>query len=251
VLLTNSLVDNYTEDELRLIVNSSKSMKEVVGKLGYKTKNGSNHKTVIKRLNKYNISTNHFESAKPTERTFENVFCINSTAVQSTLRRWYKKLFDDSKCEICGQNKLWNGKELTLILDHINGDNHDNRLFNLRWICPNCDSQLPTFTGRNNKKRKLSNGKTYIPVQRRKYSKKICPICNINEINKTSKMCIDCRTKEKRKNVPPKEDLEKLIYTTSFVQIGKQYGVSDNAVRKWCASYGLPFRYGELHKYGA
>ena len=64
-------------------------------------------------------------------------------------------------------------------------------------------------------------------------------------------MCVDCRTKEKRKNVPPKEDLEKLIYNTSFVQIGKQYGVSDNAVRKWCASYGLPFRYGELHKYGA
>lgn len=226
-------------------------MREVVGKLGYKTQNGSNHKTVAKRLNKYNISTNHFESSKSTERTYENVFCINSTVVQSTLRNWYKKISDDSKCEICGQTKLWHGKELTLILDHINGDNHDNQISNLRWVCPNCDSQLPTFTGRNNKKRKLNNGNTYIPVQNRKKYKKICPICNINEINKTSQMCVDCRTKEKRKNVPPKEDLEKLIYNTSFVQIGKQYGVSDNAVRKWCASYGLPFRYGELHKYGA
>ena len=73
----------------------------------------------------------------------------------------------------------------------------------------------------------------------------------INEIMKTSKMCKDCRSKEKRKNIPPKEELENLIYTIPFVKIGKIYGVSDNAVRKWCKSYGLPFRYGELHKYGA
>lgn len=91
----------------------------------------------------------------------------------------------------------------------------------------------------------------YIPVQNRKATKKICPICNINEIMKTSKMCKDCRSKEKRKNIPPKEELENLIYTMPFVKIGKIYGVSDNAVRKWCKSYGLPFRYGELHKYGA
>lgn len=48
-----------------------------------------------------------------------------------------------------------------------------------------------------------------------------------------------------------KEELEKLIYIKSFVEIGKKYNVTDNAVRKWCKSYGLPFRYGELHKYGA
>jgi len=62
-------------------------------------------------------------------------------------------------------------------------------------------------------------------------------------------MCIDCRNKEKAKNIPPKEELEKLIYEKSFVAIGKMYGVSDNAVRKWCKKYGLPYRYGELHKY--
>ena len=244
--LTKSLVDNYSEDELRSIVNSSICLAEVVSKLGYKTKNGNNHKTVKKRLEKYNISTSHFESSSPHKRSFEEVFCINSTVSQATLRKWYKRIFDDCECAICGQSKIWNEKELTMILDHIDGDNHNNEINNLRWICPNCDSQLPTFAGRNNKGRH-----NYLPVQKRKQYKKICPLCNINEISKNSKMCWDCRCKERRKNIPPKEELEKLIYTTSFVKIGKKYNVSDNSVRKWCKGYGLPFRYGELHKYGA
>lgn len=221
-------------------------MKEVLAKLGYKTSNGSNNETVKKRLQKYSISTEHFETIHKLERNYENVFCINSTATQSTLRKWYKTISDDSVCQICGQNKKWNNQDLTMILDHIDGDNHNNLLENLRWVCPNCNSQLPTFARRNNK----THG-NYIPMRIRKNIKKICPICNVNEINKNSQMCFDCRNHERRKNIPPKEDLEKLIYEKSFVQIGKDYGVSDNAVRKWCKFYGLPFRYGELHKYTA
>ena len=221
----------------------------VLAKLGYKSQCGSNHNTVLKRLKSYNISTQHFTIISKTERTEENVFCINSTASQCTLREWYKKISKDDSCSICGQSKIWNGKELSMTLDHINGDNHDNRIENLRWICPNCGSQLPTFAGRNNKTRKDENGKiVYIPTSVRKEKKKICPICNINEISVNSKSCIDCYRATKRKDIPSREDLEKLIYTTSFVQIGKMFGKSDNAVRKWCKSYGLPFRYGELHK---
>ena len=53
------------------------------------------------------------------------------------------------KCSICGQEPFWNGKPLTLTLDHINGKNHDNELSNLRWVCPNCDRQLDTFGYKN------------------------------------------------------------------------------------------------------
>ena len=53
------------------------------------------------------------------------------------------------KCSICGLEPFWNGKELTLTLDHINGINNDDRLENLRWVCPNCDRQLSTFSGKN------------------------------------------------------------------------------------------------------
>lgn len=221
-------------------------MKEVISKLGYKTSNGSNSSTVKKRIEKYKISTEHFQYVNPINRTYENVFCINSTATQATLRRWFSSISDDSICSICGQNKEWNGKPLTMTLDHINGHNHDNRIENLRWVCPNCASQLPTFAGRNNK---AHDG--YTPVENRKRYKKICPICNINEINKQSHMCRECYLKNISENIPSKEELEKLIYKYPFTQIGKMYGVSDNSVRKWCKKYGLPFRYGELHKYSA
>lgn len=239
-------MDNYSKDELSYIINSATSMREVLDKLGYKTPNGRNHIVVKKRIDKFGISCEHFRKVSKSKRTKENVFCNNSTASQATLRRWYSKISDDNLCEICGQTKIWNGKNLTMILDHIDGDNHNNQFFNLRWVCPNCNSQLPTFAGRN-----LIGRNDYTPMSYRKKMKKICPICNINEIGIKSKMCTECWNKEKSRNIPPKDELEELIYKKSFVEIGKKYGVSDNAIRKWCKKYGLPFRYGELHKYSA
>ena len=54
-------------------------------------------------------------------------------------------------CQICGIYPLWNKKALVLILDHINGIHNDHRLENLRFLCPNCNSQTDTFSGRNKK----------------------------------------------------------------------------------------------------
>lgn len=148
-----SIIDKYTKEELEKIVKESFCLRDVVKKIGYKCDSGNNNDTVKQRLVQYGISTNHFSYQKPQNRNEVNVFCENSTASQTTLRRWYIKRSDNSKCLICGQNIFWNGKQLTMILDHINGNKHDNRLFNLRWICPNCNSQLPTYAGRNLKLR--------------------------------------------------------------------------------------------------
>ena len=52
-------------------------------------------------------------------------------------------------CSVCKIEPMWQSKSLTLVLDHINGSNNDNRLENLRFVCPNCDSQLPTFKSKN------------------------------------------------------------------------------------------------------
>ena len=72
--------------------------------------------------------------------------------------------------------------------------------------------------------------------------KDLCPVCEINYKITTSKMCNDCRIKERTNPKISKEELEQLIYNTPFTKIGEIYNVSDNAVRKWCKKYGLPYR---------
>lgn len=55
----------------------------------------------------------------------------------------------NNKCAICGIDPEWNGKPIVFILDHINGSHTDNSRENIRLVCPNCDSQLDTYKGKN------------------------------------------------------------------------------------------------------
>lgn len=75
---------------------------------------------------------------------------------RNTIRRHLKAL-RPYRCEICGLEGVWQNKPLTLIIDHINGNPYDCRLENLRFVCPNCDSQLPTYKGRNRGKGRFLN----------------------------------------------------------------------------------------------
>ncbi len=52
-------------------------------------------------------------------------------------------------CALCGLRSEWEGKPLRLVLDHVDGDATNNQRVNLRLVCPNCDSQLPTYKSRN------------------------------------------------------------------------------------------------------
>jgi hypothetical protein len=70
-------------------------------------------------------------------------------------------------CALCGCPTTWQGLELRLVLDHVDGDSADNRRENLRLVCPNCDSQLPTFKARNRgrgrawRRQRYADGKSY------------------------------------------------------------------------------------------
>lgn len=145
-------VDLLSKEELEEIVKSSRTLQEVLKKIGYSSVSGANRNTVQTRLDKYNISTEHFTKgvSRGIKRTEENVFCKNSTATQKTLRDWYiKGKYTEYKCSICGQKPFWNGKPLTLTLDHIDGDNTNNEISNLRYLCPNCHALTDTYRGKN------------------------------------------------------------------------------------------------------
>ena len=85
----------------------------------------------------------------------EKVFCENATIARHHVKRKIiQRNLIPYECAECKNKGEWMGKPLPLILDHINGKNNDNRLHNLRFVCSNCDSQLPTYKNRRGKKSK-------------------------------------------------------------------------------------------------
>ena len=248
--MSKGILNSYSDIAFVKIVKQSDSYKDCARKLGYKSCTGEIIKLVKQRINSLNVDTSHFYSCNRESRTPETVFCENSTVYGTNLRRWYKKgKYTPYVCAICGQEPFWNGKEMSLILDHINGKNRDNRLSNLRWVCPNCNIQLDTSNGRNQVRKKRT---TYY-----------CCDCGIELNNSSSSRCLKCENiRRKNKSVVDedkntyafpnanqlvkREELKELIRYKSFIDVGKHYGVSDNAVRKWCKYLGLPYRASDI-----
>jgi hypothetical protein len=82
----------------------------------------------------------------------EKILVEGSTYPRHSLKeRIIRASLIEYKCSICGLGPEWLGKPMPLILDHINGINNDNRLMNLRFVCSNCDTQLPTYKSKNKK----------------------------------------------------------------------------------------------------
>lgn len=82
--------------------------------------------------------------------SLDQVMVENSTYPRHRLKaRILSNNIIEYRCACCGIGPEWQGKEMPLILDHINGINNDNRLQNLRFVCSNCDTQLPTYKARN------------------------------------------------------------------------------------------------------
>jgi hypothetical protein len=146
---------SWDEEELVAAVAASDSVSDVIRQLGY-TPNGGMHRMVLSYIRSAGLDTSHFTGTRWArgrrlpKRPLEEILVENSTyRGNSTLRR---RLVEAgllaAECAHCGLT-TWRGEQLPLHLDHINGDHTDNRLENLRILCPNCHALTDTWCGRN------------------------------------------------------------------------------------------------------
>jgi len=139
----------WSDDDLKVAIITSFSLIDVLKKLGL-GKGNSNYSTIKKFIVSLNLDTTHFKlpaNMVPNYRiNLEDILIQNSSYTNtSSLKRklLFKKLLKYT-CYACGIVE-WQGKRLSLQLDHINGINTDNRIENLRLLCPNCHSLTSTF----------------------------------------------------------------------------------------------------------
>lgn len=217
------------KDELQEIMNRNMSLRDVLGELGLSKNSSGSFKALKKRIKEDGLDTSIIDENRKksynrnkVKTPLEDILVENSDYSRSHLKsRLIKEGLLKNECNECGLLPNWNGKSLVMILDHINGINNDNRIENLRLLCPNCNSQQDTFAGRNQKEK----------------IKPKCKCCDGN-VNKDAihGMCAKCygKSKSKRKiERPSKEVLLSQIKEFGYVGTGKIYGVSDNAIRKW------------------
>ena len=145
-----SKIESLSKEEFSSLVRSSKSRSDLFFKLRMR-KSGASFKILNRRLKEGGINISHFlmgcQSGNNRKFSKEETYTRNSPHFHIR-SRFFKDNIVEYKCKLCGLNNSWNGKELTLELDHINGDRYDNRIENLRWLCPNCHSQTETFCGK-------------------------------------------------------------------------------------------------------
>lgn len=201
-----------TKEQLEEVIKISINITDLVKKVKEKYGIGS-YKNIFYTLKKHNIDISRFESSKERRNRsklkrikskdeiinkFNNVyFILNSKISRNCIKtNIIKNKLIEYKCNECGCNDDWRGKKMPLILDHKNGINNDNRLENLRFLCPNCNSIQDTFCGKNISKlknkeliqtKKCLNCKNILPNNKSKYCNKRC----LNKYYKMRKVALN------------------------------------------------------------
>ena len=146
-------------------------------------------------------------------------------------KRLYAEGLKQRICEMCGQDELWHGRRLALILDHVNGVSDDHRLENLRILCRTAPPRSTPIVGAtcaalasarhvapSSGRQARSSGTAHIAAARSQASR-------------------DAHEQRRIVERPPYTQLLAEISATNWSAVGRRYGVSDNAVRKWVRAY--------------
>ena len=152
---------SWDTEQLKKAVADSTSKRQVLQKLGL-AEAGGNYEQIKKYITEYKLDTKHFTGpawSKGKTLPKRPVIALKKILIDDSTYQSYKlkqRLFDvrlkEQKCEECGWAKKSIDGRIPVELDHINGKHNDNRIENLRVLCPNCHSLKPTHRGRNIKK---------------------------------------------------------------------------------------------------
>jgi hypothetical protein len=235
----------FTEADARAAIAASRSYAEALRRLGL-CPTGNNWRT-LKRyaLEVWRIPVEHFDPHAAQREALERYRAGTRTPLSEILvadstyhsrgslkARLFAAGLKQRQCEMCGQGELWRGRRMSLILDHVNGVRNDNRLENLRIVCPNCAATLDTHCGRNLALVRPCEtcGTTFKAGHPRQ--RWCSPRCaQLGDAGRRGHL------KLRRAERPPYEQLMAQIREVGWSAVGRRYGVSDSAIRKWVQAY--------------
>jgi len=241
--IRTSPIWDLPKEEFESLVAKSETFTAILAHVGLRNI-GHNWKTLRTRLLEDGIDFSHIGTGRTWAKgkffrraSNEEVFVKGPGYGKSHIKeRIIKENLLSYICANCKLEPVWNGEKLVLHLDHINGDGTDDRLENLRFLCPNCHSQTKTYTGRN----KILG--RHVP--------KYCIDCNKQVSHNQYDRCFLCSQKwrglTQRKFDPSKEELENLVKSNSIIDIGLMFNVSEAAVRKRCELLGILYKKKDL-----
>lgn len=253
--------DEITDLEFIEAFENCLCIRDIVEYLGYSRNSGSMAIKVKERINNLGldmatlVGRNTYTSGRHIYSLDEILIKNSSYANISSLK---KRILDAGlltyKCYCCGNEGIWNNKPLTLELHHKDGDNINHELSNLEFLCPNCHSQTKNYGSKNSKYIDKVDSVKFVKIHSKREN--YCADCGI-VISQRAKLCNSCNFKLRRLENAKKfqevglaqisrEDLKDLIRKNSFRYIGNLFNVSDNAIRKWCKKYKLPYLSSEI-----
>jgi hypothetical protein len=233
----------YSRDEVEDAVAQARSLSGALRRLGLRPV-GGNYKTLHKLIDHYGVSTDHLDPSwarrgaggLAPKMSLDEILVAGSTYSRNKLkRRLYEAGLKQRRCELCGQGEEWQGRWMSLILDHINGAGDDNRLENLRIVCANCNATLDTHCGRKNEIYALPRecphcGTGFLPkFPRQRYCSQAC--------GAHSSPGHEPHPERRKVERPPYDPLMAELAESNWSAVGRKYGVSDKAVRKWVRWY--------------